>query len=111
MDHYYTEITFDQIMPSSWTVFPTLENPNTKYKFASWYIQISPDMHVTERETYTFLEWLGDIGGLFDALRYLGAWLVAPMSTFKLKTEVMVSVFSQKIAKKRSRSSKLIDVL
>ena len=33
-----------------------------------------------ERQTYSALEWLGDIGGLFDMLKLLGYMLVIPFS-------------------------------
>jgi len=33
-----------------------------------------------ERQTYSALEYLGDLGGLFDALGYLGSALVAPIA-------------------------------
>ena len=48
---------------------------------------------VTERETYALLDWLGDIGGLFDALRILVGSLIAPFTTQILKVELLSSVF------------------
>ena len=41
---------------------------DAKYKFTSIDLILSSDIIVHERETYSILEWLGDIGGLFDAL-------------------------------------------
>ena len=42
------------------------------------------DQLVINRQTYSFLEWLGDIGGLFEALRFIGSFLVVPVSAFAL---------------------------
>lgn len=48
---------------------------------------------VTERQTYSMLEWLGDIGGLFDALRYIGAMLIYPIAAYNLRSKLLGSVF------------------
>ena len=45
------------------------------------------------RQTYSFLDWLGDMGGLFDALYLLGMIILAPISKFALKTELLSSMF------------------
>ena len=50
------------------TSYPTEENPDGLYKFVSFDLYVSLDSLVTERESYSLLEWLGDIGGLLDAL-------------------------------------------
>ena len=46
-------------------------------------------MQVTERQTYNLLEWLGDIGGLFDALRYIGIFIVEPFAAYQLKVGLL----------------------
>ena len=51
------------------------------------------DQNVIERQTYSFLDWLGDIGGLYDALRLIGLFVVAPFSSFKQKAELLFHVF------------------
>ena len=53
------------------------------YKITSTLLSMSPDSKQIERSTYNALEWLGDLGGLIDALRLIGAFLVAPLSAFK----------------------------
>jgi hypothetical protein len=50
---------------SAWTNYPN------KYKFISLAFFMSVDAQVTNRETYEFLEYLGDIGGLIDILKLL----------------------------------------
>ena len=39
------------------------------------------------------LEWLGDIGGLFDALRYIGILFVYPFVAFNLKSLLLTQIF------------------
>lgn len=53
------------------------------------------DSEVTERETYSLLEWLGDIGGLLDALRHIGTFVVAPITSFSLSSDLLSSIFTR----------------
>ena len=54
---------------------------------------VSLDSLVIERESYSLLEWLGDIGGLLDAQFYICRFLVGPIATFRLKSLLLSSVF------------------
>ena len=60
-DIYNIEID-NVLQSSSWTNYPS------RYKFISYQIQISDIVKVTNRETYSLLEFLGDIGGLWEFL-------------------------------------------
>ena len=57
-------------------------------------------MRVTARETYGLLEFLGDLGGLFDALYYGFAFIASPMTSIVLSSELMMSIF--KLSKVKS---------
>ena len=48
------------------------------------------------RQTYSLLDWLGDIGGLLDVLLHLGRIVVFPISSFTLKQLLMSSLFRYK---------------
>ena len=37
------------------------------------------------RQTYSLLDWLGDLGGLLDILLHIGHVLVLPIASFNLK--------------------------
>lgn len=50
-------------------------------------------MKTIYRQTYSMLDWLGDIGGLTDALVLILAALVYPISTFALKAKLLASIF------------------
>ena len=53
---------------SAWNKFPTPKNPLSRYKFTSIEVNFSPDVRTIFRQTYNILDWLGDVGGLTDAL-------------------------------------------
>ena len=42
-------------------------------------------MQVTSRSTYSILEWLGDVGGLFEMLKLIGVTIVGPYAVFTRK--------------------------
>ena len=48
---------------------------------------------IIERQTYSSLEWLGDVGGLFDGLRLIVGPIVARVSAYALKLLLLASVF------------------
>ena len=64
---------------------------------------MSFDQNVTFRETYGGLEWLGDIGGLLDALFILGSLLMAPVSAFALKSHLGSRMFLKKPKRKEEK--------
>ena len=39
------------------------------------------------------LEWLGDVGGLFDGLLNLGKFIAGPVSIFAMKAELLSKMF------------------
>ena len=88
---------FDYIVlpakPSSWNQIITEENPNNKYKFTSIEINPSPNHKIIARETYHGLDFLGDLGGLFDALKILGGILISPVSAFALNSRLLTTIF------------------
>jgi len=67
-DQKFFEFKSELARASSWNKYPTKENPYSRYKFTSFELSISPDKMVINRQTYSLLDWLGDLGGLFDAL-------------------------------------------
>ena len=75
--------------PSSWTNFPTKDEPNSKFKYTSMEIKMSLDLLTWMRQTYSLLDWLGDLGGLFDALWYVVSLIVRPASAFVLQTTLL----------------------
>ena len=58
---------------SSWTNFPK------KYKFTGIELLFDSNVNLVSRETYGFLEFLGDLGGLYDALRIIFGFFLGPI--------------------------------
>ena len=79
--------------PSSWIIFPTAEKPNTLYKYVSVEINLSQDVVNWNRQTYSLLDWLGDLGGLFDALYHGFRIMLSPFSTFALNSTLLTHLF------------------
>ena len=48
------------------------------------------------RQTYSLLDWLGDLGGLFESLFYICAILIKPVTAFTLKSTVLTALFRYK---------------
>ena len=61
-----------ELVPSAWNKFPTPEDPGSQYKYTSLEITVNPDLKVLNRQTYGLLDFLGDCGGLLDALLVIG---------------------------------------
>ena len=89
----YFGLSFDAAVPSDWNKWPTGAAPDNKFKIASMMLYFNQDLRVIERATYAGLDWLGDVGGLFYALRIIGQIFAAPFAAFALKAELLASVF------------------
>ena len=51
---------------------------------------MSQDLITVDREVYSILDWLGDLGGLFEGL-FLGCGLIMFIATYKAYDSYMVS--------------------
>ena len=101
------------VSTSAWINFPTAENPRTRYKHASVVIKVNPDQKKTSRQTYSMLDWIGDIGGLYDGLNVIGALLIKPIAYFAMNTKLATLLVrlkgpSSKLKKKKPKDN-LVD--
>ena len=64
-----------------------------QYKITSVFLELSMDQTVIERQTYSLLEWLGDCGGLYDALKIISGAMLAPLSSLALNTKLLTQIF------------------
>ena len=46
-----------------------------------------------ERQTYSLLDWLGHLGGLYDALFHLAKVLISPISVFAVNSTLLSNLF------------------
>ena len=67
---------------SSWNE-DLIKNPGGRYKFNSMELNFSQDLILIQRQTYSILDWLGDIGGLNDALLAIIKLILTPYTLFK----------------------------
>ena len=51
------------------------------------------DQKIINRETYSGLDFLGDLGGLLDAFKIIGGIFVAPISSFALNARLLKTIF------------------
>ena len=56
---------------------------------------MSQEKTFIERETYSLLDWIGDIGGLFDGLCLLASKLIAPIAAYAMRFELLSQTFKR----------------
>ena len=61
---------------------------------AQFYFELSNEKVIIEREAYSVLEWLGDVGGLFDGLRVIAYIIIGPITSLKVKS-YLLKLFSE----------------
>ena len=67
---------------------------------------MSLDVKNWTRQTYSLLDWLGDLGGLLDVLLHMGRIMVFPVSSFTLKNLLMSSFFRYRFSSSGNKISK-----
>ena len=77
---------------SAWDKKITPEAPLNKYKFYSVGFDLEKSLIKTNRETYSLLDWVGDIGGLLDGLFLIGDILVGPFATYALSSKLVATI-------------------
>ena len=70
------------------SIWPTQENPGL-YKFNSMWLELSNEHTIINRQTYSLLEMVGDIGGLFDGLLTIGHILLGPVAAYAMKAQLL----------------------
>ena len=83
---------FGETSATAINAWPSRENP-TWYKFNSLFLELLQEHTTYERSTYSALEWLGDVGGLFDGLGLIAHLVVGQFSAFALKAELLTKIF------------------
>ena len=89
-DTYFTSVVDDfKVEYSAWNVWPNPEiNPDSLYKFLSVNVGLTPDLVQHNRKTDSLQDWLGDCGGLMDALVYIGYLMATPYQLFALRSKL-----------------------
>ena len=74
-------MVFEQVYPSVQRD-DLLVKPDGYYKFGSLEIVAYPSTTILSRQTYSVLEWLGDVGGLNDSLYLIAQLILLPFTSF-----------------------------
>lgn len=81
----FEKINFDKDFSGAYDIWPTQDDPNF-YNIAQFYFELSSEKIMIERETYSALEWLGDVGGLVDGLRLIANIIIGPIASLAIKS-------------------------
>ena len=93
MEKFFYDFTITEAQPSFWIDWPTNDKPSNRYKYASIEFNMNTNLMNWNRTTYSILDWLGDIGGLFGMLYSLGTYFVAPWADYRLQSTLMSKFF------------------
>ena len=86
-----------------WSIWPSRENNYAAYKFTGLWLELNQDVVEVERKTYSLLELVGDIGGLFDGLSAICTNFVAPVGALAAQTRVLSLAFHLVKREKKSK--------
>ena len=64
------------------------------------------DKVIYNRQTYSLLDWLGDCGGLFDALYYFLKVIVTPVASFNLQATLLSYLIRERPSDSESKQTK-----
>lgn len=94
-DHF--DFKLKDAIPSSWND-NLVENPKGKYKYGSIEIGWADEKEFVQRNSYSLLDMLGDIGGLSELLKTVGHIILSlsGFKSFKLSSFVLTRLFRSK---------------
>ena len=90
----FQSIRLEAAEPSYFTEFPTKESPTNFYKYISLWLELGQTVYKVERQTYSLLDWLGDVGGLFDGLCIIFSSIMGTLASLSLKSKILALVFT-----------------
>ena len=89
------KLNIESPKPSAWNDDIWYSDPDGMRKLTSITILMDPDATAYERQTYSLLDWLGDIGGLLDAFRVIGTFMVGPVASYALQAKLASKIFTK----------------
>ena len=98
----FIDISNSPIAISKWDEWPDKDSTYTSeklYKFNSVTLNLNLEINTFERQTYSLLELISDIGGLFDGLCLILAKIIAPIAALALQSELLTNIFRQEVTK------------
>ena len=89
-EYSFLRLFMESNQQSSWTNYP--EN----YKFFSVHFHLNDNIVFTERATYDLLDYISDLGGMYEALATLFGLLTFKMANIRLKALMTNRLFHLK---------------
>ena len=77
-------------------MWPTKEKPDVPYRFNSFFLEIDQRSMSIERQTYSVLELVGDVGGLYDGLSLILTFFIAPFGSVALNKKLLTLIFGNR---------------
>lgn len=78
---------FNPLETSAWNDYPK------RYKFIGVEILLDFDLNSFSSNTYSLLQWLGDLGGLNEALQFMGSLLLSGFASFNSGSFIISRLF------------------
>ena len=86
-DREFYTFKINGVFASSWIDFPST------FKYVGFEITLNLDSNIINRQTYSVLDWLGDIGGLNGILLTIAEISIAPFASFELSRYLLLNFF------------------
>jgi hypothetical protein len=102
-DTFY-ELLMQQQLASAWNDDLDID-PRGDYTFGRVIIDQENSIYKINRQTYNLLEWLGDIGGLLDAMLFIAQLALWPFYNFNVSSYLTERLFRKKSSSDDSSSS------
>ena len=88
VEYDFTYLTTIGERASSWNVYFPADNKHgddePHYKFFGFQLNVNDDVYINRRVTYSFLNWLANIGGLRGWLQLAGTFLTGAFASMNL---------------------------
>lgn len=88
----FTTIAIGKELMTKFNEWPTKAEPMI-YKFNSYWLELRQLHTVIERETYSLLDMMGDVGGLYSGLCLIALNIIKPIASRAMKSELLIRAF------------------
>ena len=92
-DSTFSTLSIEPPQASSYKFWPTRENQENDYKFASIFLEMDTEKLIIERSTYALLDWVGDVGGLMDGIYIFTGVLLGGLVSIGVKAKLHNLIF------------------
>ena len=87
--YFYSQSKDVEISDSNWLEFPSDQNPDAQYKYASFHLYRDNSLRKIFRSTSGLLDLIAEVGGLSRGLLAIGAYMIKSFSKYALKAKLI----------------------